>query len=191
MTRINLLPWREQQRKEKEREFYSIAGGAAVLMVLVVVYVHFHISGLIDEQHVRNEFLAKEIKAVEGKIKEIKELETAKDQLLARMQIIEQLQRQRPLVVHLFDELVKTIPDGVYLTSIRQEGATITLVGVAQSNARVSAFMRNIDASPWLANPRLDVIEALEQADNARASKFVLNVTQVSGAGDDAAEDAE
>ena len=178
MTRINLLPWRELQRKEREREFYTIAGGAAVFMCLVVVYIHFHMVGLIDNQNARNDYLKQEIKKEESQIKDIDRLETEKSQLLARMKVIEELQGQRPLMVHLFDELVKALPDGVYLTSIKQSGTSVALEGVAQSNARVSAFMRNIDASKWLTEPKLNVIEALNSKDGQKGSKFVLNIKQ-------------
>jgi type IV pilus assembly protein PilN len=179
MTRINLLPWRELLRKEREREFYSIAGGAAVFMLLVLVYVHFHMTGVIETQNGRNAFLDQEIKKVEDQITEIKSLEAEKSQLLARMKVIEELQGQRPQMVHLFDEIVKAIPDGLYLTSIKQTGTAVTIEGVAQSNARVSAFMRNIDASHWLAEPRLNVIEALNSKDGEKGSKFILNIKQV------------
>ena len=154
MTRINLLPWRELLRKEREREFYTLAGGAAFFMGLVIIYIHFHVAGMIETQNGRNLFLDKEIKKVETQIKDIKRLETEKSQLLARMKVIEELQGQRPQMVHLFDEVVKAIPDGVYLTSIKQSGTSVELEGVAQSNARVSAFMRNIDTSHWLAQPK-------------------------------------
>ena len=180
MTRINLLPWRELLRKEREREFYTMAGGAAFFMALVIVYIHFHINGVIDTQNGRNAFLDDEIKKVEAQIKEIKSLEAEKSQLLARMKVIEELQGQRPQMVHLFDEVAKTLPDGVYLTSIKQTGTDIVIEGVAQSNARVSAFMRNIDGSHWLAEPRLNVIEALSGKDGAqKGSKFILNIKQV------------
>lgn len=178
MTRINLLPWREQLRKERERQFYSIAGGAALLAALVVGYAHLHVAGMIETQKQRNNFLESEIKTVEEQIKEIKELETEKAQLLARMKVIEQLQSQRPQMVHLFDELVKTVPDGVYLTSVKQSGTSIVVEGVAQSNARVSAFMRNIDASKWMSNPHLNVIEAVDK-DGQRLSRFVLDIKQL------------
>ena len=160
MTRINLLPWRELLRKEREREFYSISGGAAFFMGLVVLYIHFHVAGMIETQNGRNLFLDQEIKKVENQIKSIKQLEAEKSQLLARMKVIEELQGQRPQMVHLFDEVVKAIPDGVYLSSIKQSGASVAIEGVAQSNARVSAFMRNIDSSQWLTEPKLNVIEA-------------------------------
>ena len=118
MTRINLLPWRELLRKEREREFFTLIGGAAFIMVLVIVYVHFHMSGVIENQNQRNAYLDRQIKKVESQIKDIKQLETEKSQLLARMKVIEELQGQRPQMVHLFDELAKTVPDGVYLTSL-------------------------------------------------------------------------
>ena len=178
MTRINLLPWRELLRKEREREFYTLAGGAAILMGLVVVYIHFHMVGMIETQNGRNAFLEQEIKKVEEQIKDIKRLETEKSQLLARMKVIEELQSQRPQMVHLFDEVVKTLPDGVYLTSIKQDGRSVAIEGIAQSNARISAFMRNIDASNWLTEPRLNVIQALNDKDGRKGSKFALNIKQ-------------
>jgi len=178
MTRINLLPWREQLRKERERQFYSMAGGAALLTVLIVGYVHLHVAGTIENQRQRNALLEQEIKTVEGQIKEIKELETEKTQLLARMRVIEQLQSQRPQMVHLFDELVKTVPEGVYLTSVKQNGTAITVEGVAQSNARISAFMRNVESSRWMSSPRLNVIESTDKG-GQRASRFVLDIKQI------------
>jgi len=179
MTRINLLPWRELLRKEREREFYTLAGGAAFFMGLVVVYIHFHMAGVIETQNGRNTFLDQEIKKVESQIKEIDRLETEKSQLLARMKVIEELQGQRPQMVHLFDEVVKAIPDGVYLTSIKQSGTSVAIEGIAQSNARVSAFMRNIDTSHWLAEPKLEVIEALSGKNDQKGSKFKLNLKEV------------
>ena len=179
MTRINLLPWRELLRKEREREFYSIAGGAAVLMLLVIVYIHFHMSGVIESQNGRNTFLSDEIKKVEEQITKIKGLESEKSQLLARMKVIEELQGQRPQMVHLFDELVKALPDGVYFTSLKQTGNNVTIEGIAQSNARVSAFMRNIDASHWLTQPKLNVIQSLDGKDAPKGSKFILDIKQV------------
>jgi len=187
MTRINLLPWRELLRKEREREFYSIAGGAAFFMVLVIVYIHFHMAGVIETQNGRNAYLNKEIKKVESQIKDIKRLESEKAQLLARMKVIEELQGQRPQMVHLFDEIVKTLPDGVYLTSIKQTGTSVAIEGIAQSNARVSAFMRNVSGSHWLADPKLSVIQALNSKDGQKGSKFILTIKQVMEGDDTAA----
>lgn len=188
MTRINLLPWRELLRKEREREFFTLIGGAAFIMVLVIVYVHFHMSGVIENQNQRNAYLDRQIKKVESQIKDIKQLETEKSQLLARMKVIEELQGQRPQMVHLFDELAKTVPDGVYLTSAKQTGTSVELQGVAQSNARVSAFMRNVDASQWLSDPKLNVIKALASKNKnvQKGSTFILNIKQKTMEGDDA-----
>ena len=187
MTRINLLPWRELLRKEREREFYSVAGGAAFLMGLVIVYIHFHMAGVIETQNGRNAFLDQEIKKVESQIKDIKRLETDKGKLLARMKVIEELQGQRPQMVHLFDEIVKALPDGVYLTSIKQTGASVAIEGIAQSNARVSAFMRNVADSHWLAEPKLNVIQALNSKNGQKGSKFILTIKQVMEGEDTAA----
>ena len=178
MTRINLLPWREIRRKEQQRQFISVAAGAAVLMGVIVLYLHLHVSGLIEEQTLRNKFMQDEIAKVEAKIAEIKTLETKKQQLLARMTIIQQLQSRRPEIVHVFDELVRAVPPGMYLTKISEQGNTMVFEGVAQSNARVSAFMRNLDASSWFSNPKLDVIEA-DPKDQSRSSRFKLTVSQV------------
>lgn len=180
MTSINLLPWREMLRKERQRQFASIAVGAAVLMGAIVLYVHLHVGGLIDDQNARNTFLQTQIKKVDRQIAEIKDLESEKDKLLARMNIIQQLQSNRPQIVHLFVELVNTLPDGVYLTAVKQDGSSLVIDGEAQSNARVSAFMRNLDASKWLTKPRLDVIKAVQAKDGDRNSDFTLRVSQVS-----------
>jgi type IV pilus assembly protein PilN len=182
MARINLLPWRAELRKQRQREFLSMAGGSAMLMLLVIVYFHLQISSLIDTQNSRNTFLEKEIKEVESRIEEIKDLERQKQQLMARTKVIEQLQRNRPAIVHLFDEIVRATPDGLYLTSIIQKGDVLTIDGLAQSNARVSAFMRNIEASPWLDSPALDVIQ-IGTDKNASDRKFTLRVKQSSGDG--------
>jgi type IV pilus assembly protein PilN len=183
MTCINLLPWRETRRKEQQRQFFSIAAGAAVLMAMIVLYIHIHVGGLIDLQSQRNKFLEDEIVKVEAKIVEIKTIETKKEQLLARMSIIQQLQTRRPAIVHVFDELAKAVPSGMYLTNVSQQGKMLVIEGVAQSNARVSAFMRNLDASDWFNNPRLEVIEA-NSKELARTSRFKLAVSQVSSEGD-------
>lgn len=184
MAQINLLPWREEQRKEQQRQFLTILGLSAVLMGLIVLAVHIQIAGMIGNQQSRNEYLSKEISKVEKQIKEINNLAKEKKRLLSRMEVIETLQRNRPEVVHLFDEIVKVMPEGTYLTSMKQGGKSLTLNGMAQSNARVSALMRNIDSSAWLSSPQLQVI----QKDSKRGSgstddderSFVLKAMQVS-----------
>lgn len=177
MTRLNLLPWRDLRRKEQDRQLLSIAVGVWILMGLVIFYAHLHVSGLIENQQKRNEFLDKETKKLDEEIKEIRELQAARAALLARMRVIQQLQMDRTQVVHLFDDLVRKMPEGVYLTSLKQASPIITLTGNAQSNARVSAFMRNLEASDWYTKPELDVINVKTKG-NERVSEFVLRVNQ-------------
>jgi type IV pilus assembly protein PilN len=179
MPRINLLPWREEQRKQRLKNFGIAAGVAVALGVAVVWYAHWTVSNFIEYQQARNAFLENEIAILDKQIAEIKELESTKERLLARMEIIEQLQRSRPEVVHLIDELVRRLPDGVYLKSVKQTGNRLSIKGVAQSSTRVSAFMRNIDASDWLADPGLDVVETVEDG-RVRNSEFTIFATQVS-----------
>jgi type IV pilus assembly protein PilN len=177
MAKINLLPWREELRKQKQREFGFMAGGSAVIAALVVLLAHLHISGLIDNQNQRNAFLEKEIETLDQRIGRIKELEQLKANLLARMNVIQELQRSRPESVHLMDEMVRTLPDGIYLKKFVQKNKALTMDGVAQSNARVSDYMRNIDSSPWLTGPRLDVIKTSE-VERRRIANFTLRGKQ-------------
>lgn len=177
MARINLLPWREQRRKERQRQFAFVAVSATVLAALVVAFVHIQINNRIDYQHQRNDFLEDRIAELNRKIEEIEELESTKEKLLARMEIIEQLQRSRPEVVHLFDEMVTTLPEGLYLKSMKQSGDKLVFEGRAESNARVSSYMRQLEESAWLKDPNLDVIET-SQGERMRISDFVLQVKQ-------------
>lgn len=180
MAHINLLPWREEKRREQQRQFLTILGLSVILMGLIILVVHLRIAGMIDHQESRNRFLQAEISKVEKQIKEIEQLEEDKRRLLARMEVIQQLQRNRPEVVHLFDELARIIPDGIHLEGMKQSGSDLVLNGIAQSNARISAFMRNIEGSDWLANPRLEIIQKKGQADERDASRsFVLHLAQV------------
>jgi type IV pilus assembly protein PilN len=183
MPRINLLPWREEQRKQRLKNFGIAAGAAVAVGIATVLYAHATMNRFIAHQNERNKYLETEIATLDKQIAEIKELESTKERLLARMQIIEQLQRSRPEVVHLFDELVRRLPDGVYLKSVKQTGNKLSIKGVAQSSTRVSALMRNIDASEWLTDPGLDVVETVEQG-RARNSEFTIFASQVSHAGD-------
>lgn len=177
MARINLLPWREEERKRKKKEFFGIVGGAAVLMTIIGLGTHLFIAGMIDYQASRNAFLQAEIKKVEAKIKEISELESKKEQLIARMRVIESLQSNRPEVVHLFDELVRIVPEGLYIQSIQQQGKDLTVKGRAQSNARVSAFMRGLEGSDWFDAPQLSVIST-KQEKTGKSREFSLTVKQ-------------
>ncbi len=166
MAHINLLPWRQELRKEQQRQFLTIMGLSVFLMLAIIALVHIQVAGMIDHQKSRNEFLKKEIAKVEKQIKEIDTLSKQKKSLLARMEVIETLQYNRPEVVHLFDELIKVMPEGVYLTELKQSGKDLVMKGVAQSNARVSALMRNIEASEWLAEPKLDIIQKKGRGDS-------------------------
>ncbi len=179
MANINLLPWREELRSKRQREFLTLLGAGALLTALAMLYVHFFINGLIDDQNSRNSFLRQEIAIVDKAIKEIDALEETKEKLLARMEIIQRLQTSRPEIVHLFDELVETVPEGVYLTKLEQKGPTLRLTGRAESNARVSAYMRNIDTSPWIGESDLKVIENKEKTETG-LSHFDLQARQIS-----------
>jgi type IV pilus assembly protein PilN len=181
MSRINLLPWREELRKQKQQQFVVVSAGTAVVAGLLVLLTHMQISGLIDKQEQRNQFLDNEIAILDKKIHKIKDLEKTKTALLARMDIIQQLQHSRPQSVHLMDQLVQTLPDGLYLNKINQKGNALTLSGSAQSNARVSAYMRNIDSSEWMAKPRLEVIKT-KDGDTRRSAEFILRASQATPA---------
>jgi type IV pilus assembly protein PilN len=167
MARINLLPWRTERRKQREREFYMLLLASAVAGVVALFLLIGWMGARIDNQQQRNAYLQTEIKSLDAQIKEIDELDKTKSQLLTRKQIIEQLQSNRSQMVHLFDEMVKTIPDGVRLTSMKQAGEVLTLEGVAESNARVASYMRNIDASPWMGRTDLRKIENKSDAKDA------------------------
>ena len=160
MPRINLLPWRDEQRRERQLQFLIALGAAALVACLLAFLGYLMFSSMIDSQQRRNDRLRAEIKSLDKQIEEINSLETSKQNFIARMQIIEKLQQSRPEIVHVFDEIVKTLPDGAYLTSIKQTDQKFKFDGVAQSSTRVSAFMRNIDSSEWLKNPELQVVQA-------------------------------
>ena len=169
MARINLLPWRAERRKQRQREFYSMLGLAAVVGVVLSMLLYFYYSGQISGQNDRNGYLEAEIAKVKEQNKEIERLDRQKERLLARKKVIEELQGKRSQMVHLFDSLVRTIPDGVVLTALKQEGDTLTLEGRTQSNARVSAYMRNLEGSGWMTNPELSIIEAKAQESSGSA----------------------
>ena len=160
MARINLLPWRAERRKLRQKDFLGMLGLAVAAGVLASFLVVSWYNSRIGNQNARNEYLKGEIAKVDVQIKEIEELDKKKNKLLARKEVIEQLQANRSQMVHLFDSLVRTIPDGVSLTSIKQEGDILTLGGRSQSNARVSTYMRNLESSGWMTNPDLNIIEA-------------------------------
>lgn len=178
MIRINLLPHRELKRAALKRQFTVLAGGTAILGALVVLLVHTAISSRIDTQNGRNEFLKAETTKLDKQIEEIKKLKEQIRELLARKQAVEGLQSNRSVEVHLLDQLVRILPEGVYLSSVKQQGNDISISGYAQSNARVSTLMRNIESSVWLQSPQLVVIKAAT-VNNLRASEFAMTMKLV------------
>jgi type IV pilus assembly protein PilN len=179
MPRINLLPWRDEQRKRREKEFIITAVIAALLMGGVVLGVDLHYKSRIEYQNKRNGLIETEIAGLDKKIKEIENLKKERDRLIARTKVIQNLQAGRPEIVHVFEQLVTTLPNGVYYTRVAQKGRSLNLQGVAQSNARVSSLMRSLDASKSFANPSLVEIKASPQKETAvRLSTFSLNVSQ-------------
>jgi type IV pilus assembly protein PilN len=175
MVRINLLPHREQKRQARQRQFVSMAIGLAVLALAVVGLVHVGIAARIENQNGRNALLKTEIAKLDEQIKEIDKLREQTQALLARKQIVETLQSNRTEAVHALDQLVRQLPDGVYLRSVKQNGPRLTLIGYAQSNARVSTLMRNIESSPWLGSPELVEIKSVA-LDKQKVNEFTLNL---------------
>jgi len=183
MPQINLLPWREEQRKERKLAFLAALGGGTLAAMLATFIVYLMFSSLISGQQERNDRLKAEIATLDKQIEEINNLEAQKQRFISRMEIIEKLQRSRPEIVHVFDEMVRTLPDGTFLTGVKQTDRRLKIDGVAQSSTRVSTFMRNIDKSEWLRNPELAVIET--KKDQALGSTFTLYANQVSVAGEE------
>ena len=179
MPRINLLPWREEERKKRQRDFMIAMAASFVVGLVVVAGTILAYSQMIDHQQDRNARLEAEIVELEKSIAEIDGLERQKERLLARMEIIEQLQRSRPEIVHLFDEMTRQLPEGVYLTGMRQNGVAVELMGIAQSSTRVSALMRQVDSSEWLTDPGVIKVETTETGPSRRA-EFVVNLKQIS-----------
>ena len=181
IVRINLLPHREERRQARQRQFVSLTAAMAVLSLAAILLVHGILKAQIDNQNSRNALLKTEIAKLDEQIKEIDRLREQIQAVISRKQVVETLQANRSEAVHLLDQLVRQLPDGVYLRSIKQTGPKVTLVGYAQSNARVSTLMRNIEASPWVEKPELVEIR-LVAAPNARdaaapkVSEFTLNL---------------
>lgn len=176
MAHINLLPWREEQRHEQTRQFVTITVLSLILTGALIFLVHMTFENQIEHQKYRNKLLQDEISRLDAALEQIKGLEETKEQLLARMDVIQSLQQQRPQIVHLFNDFVRTVPEGIYLTEITQKGDELVIKGVAESNGRVSAYMRNIDASDWMSTPKLKVIET--RKGTLRSSDFTLVTSQ-------------
>lgn len=178
MTRINLLPWRDELRKQQQKDFLTAILMAIGLTSSILLYVHVYINGAIEYQQQRNRYLGSQIAQLDKKITQINELDKKKSMLIAKMEVIQRLQGSRPEIVHLFDEIAKTIPDGVHITQLAQSGRTLTFLGKTQSNARVSAYMRNLERSSWITNPRLNIIQTHSKSKHSRVSDFTLVVKQ-------------
>ena len=178
MARINLLPWREQLREERRKQFLVILGGIFVLSCGAVFLGDQYLSGEITRQEARNAFIQQNIAQLDVRIKEISELKTRRQQLLARMKIIQDLQGNRPVIGHVFDQLVRTLPDGVYFRELKMQGDTLSISGEAESNNRVSNLMRNLDASDWFASPTLIEVKATTAGAVDQANTFQLTVKQ-------------
>lgn len=177
MVKINLLPWREELRKKKQQDFVAGIGAGILATCLILVLVYLYIEGLKEYQGRRNTMLQNEIAILDKKIQEIKDIEEKKNKLLTKIEVIQKLQESRPEVVHLFDELAKTTPEGTYLIKFTQIGDTLTMQGKAESNARVSAYMRAIDSSLWLNTSVLGVIKG-EGKSNGEMNDFTLTAKQ-------------
>ena len=178
MARINLLPWREQLREERKQRFLVSLGGSLVAAAALIFLGDQYLNGEIENQQARNDFVRKEIAVLDARIEEIKELRTRRQQLLDRMKIIQDLQGNRPIIGHVFDQLVRTLPDGVYFTGVKKTDKTIAIVGAAESNSRVSRLMRDMDASDWLAAPNLTEVKAVTAGGVDQANTFQLTVQE-------------
>lgn len=178
MARINLLPWREQLREERKQRFLVTLAGVLVVAAGAVFFGDQYLSGAIEQQNARNDFVRKEIAVLDARIKEISELKTRREQLLERMKIIQDLQGNRPIIGRVFDQLVRTLPDGIYFTSVKMTGKSIAIVGAAESNNRVSNLMRNLDGSDWLEAPNLTQVKATTAGALDQANVFQLTVQQ-------------
>jgi type IV pilus assembly protein PilN len=174
MIRINLLPHREEAKKAKREQFFVLSGLVSVLGALIVFAGYTLIDGQVSAQSGNNDFLKKEIAVLDKQLDQIKRLKEQTQALLSRKQVIENLQRDRGETVYLLSEMVKQVPEGIFLKTMKQDGLNVSLTGYAQSNARVSALMRNIEASPWLENPQLIEVKA-SLLNNRRVNEFSMN----------------
>ncbi len=179
MAKINLLPWREELRQERQRHFYMSLGGTALVAGALLLGVIMLFNGWIEGQEDRNSYLQAEIRALDRKIVQIEELESTREHLLSRKNVVEELQANRNLMVHLFDQLVRTVPEGLRLTSVQQRGPRLTINGLTQSSARVSTYLRNLESSHLFRNPDLSIVEAEGQDTDPDARYRFRVVVQV------------
>jgi type IV pilus assembly protein PilN len=188
MAQINLLPWREERRQELKKEFLVTVALVLALAVGLVILGDRVVNGQIDNQKARNEYLQENIKELDKMVAEIKDLQKRRNQLLDRMRVIQELQGNRPIIVRVLDQLVRTVPDGVFYTNLTTRDKKITISGIAESNNRVSSLMRRLDSSDWLANPNLDKVRA-EPSYGDQANTFNLTVNVQAPAADEQSEE--
>ena len=166
MANINLLPWREELRQKKNQDYYAVLGGTAILAAFLLYLVNSFYDSAISGQNQRINYLKKETEIIQAKIEEINNLRDTRDQLVERMELIQALQGNRPVIVRVFDEMARSVPDSLYYTRIKFEGSQVILTGIAESNNRVASLMRNFDESPWFKDPELLSVEAQENGGN-------------------------
>lgn len=177
MAQINLLPWREERRQEQKKEFLASIALVIALGVGAVLLADMFVKGQIENQRGRNAYLTQEIKVLDEQVAEIRELQKKRNQLIERMRVIQELQGNRPIIVRILDQLVRTVPDGVFYRNLDAKGKRITINGIAESNNRVSSLMRRLDSSDWLENPNLDAVRAASQfGDQATSFRLTVNV---------------
>lgn len=178
MANINLLPWREERRQELRKEFLTVLGAVALAAVVVILLTNRVYSAWIDNQNGRNEYLQSNINELNRQVAEIKDLEAKRRELLDRMKVIQDLQGTRPLIVRVFDEMVRTLPDGVFYQTLSRNEKTVELTGVAESNNRVSSLMRQFDRSEWFESPNLTSVQAASDfGEQASGFKMTVNIS--------------
>ncbi|HVK98509.1 MAG TPA: PilN domain-containing protein [Dongiaceae bacterium] len=176
MTKINLLPWREERRQELKRQFFMILAGMVLVGGGLVYLMDMNVKAQIENQTRRNDFVTQETRKLDAQIKEISELKKQRESLIERMKVIQDLQGNRPVIVQIFDEMVRTVPDGVFYEKVKSTGDSISVTGIAESNNRVSNLMRNLDASPLLEKPSLSKVKSTEGEKDQAANEFDLTV---------------
>ncbi len=189
MIQINLLPWREHAREQRRKQFFVAVGVAVVVGVLLAFGGYSYMSTLIDHQQTRNQMLEREIRELDRQIARIEDLDEQRENLIARMEVIQTLQARRPEAVHLFDQLVATLPAGTYLNEVQQDGEQIQVIGRSESNTRISTLMRRIDASPWLSEANLRIIETRDEG-RLQVRDFRLEATQTRPGAEDGEGDS-
>ena len=183
MSNINLLPWRQLRRKQRQQQFLVALGITVLGAALSILSWDLTVNHLVDQQQNRNQYLREHILLLDQEVSEIRELQQKRNQLVERMEIIQALQGDRPVVVRLLDQLVRTVPDGIFYTALNTKGNVVALEGVAESNNHVSSLMRRLDASEWLDSPRLDAVQRASQYGD-QAATFKLTVTLLRSAVD-------